>query len=255
MHRVTHMEGRIHSVESFGTVDGPGVRLVIFLQGCPLRCQYCHNPDTWDTTGGTLMSPGELIARYEKNRPFYRRGGITVTGGEPLLQVDFLIELFSEAKARGIHTCIDTSGATYRPGDTPYNIKLATLMTLTDLVLLDIKHTDPVTHKDLTGMANDGITAFARYLDERNIPVWIRHVLVPGLTDGEAHLARLGRFMATLQNVQALDVLPYHTMGEVKYQQLGIPYPLEGVEAATADAAVAAKKIILGAYVEAKKGG
>ncbi len=247
------MNGRIHSVESFGTVDGPGVRLVIFLQGCLLRCKYCHNPDTWDTTGGTLMSPEELLAQYEKNRPFYRRGGITVTGGEPLLQVDFLIELFTLAKAKGIHTCIDTSGATYRPGDTPYNAKLDTLMSLTDLVLLDIKHTDPVAHKDLTGVTNEGITAFARYLDERHIPVWIRHVLVPGLTDGEAHLAALGRLMATLGNVKALDVLPYHTMGAVKYKQLGLPYPLDGLDAATADAALAAKQAILRAYVQAKQ--
>lgn len=248
------MEGRIHSIETFGTVDGPGVRLVIFLQGCPLRCKYCHNPDTWNAAGGTLTSPEELIALYEKNRPFYRRGGITVTGGEPLLQVDFLIELFTLAHERGIHTCIDTSGATYHPGDTPYNENLDSLLSLTDLVMLDIKHTDSAAHRELTGRPNEDILAFAHYVDEREVPLWIRHVLVPGLTDGEEHLARLGRFMATLRHVRALDVLPYHTMGAVKYQQLGIPYPLEGLDAATTDAAVAAKQIILRAFVEARQG-
>ena len=247
------INGRIHSVESFGTVDGPGVRMVVFLQGCPLRCRYCHNPDTWDVAGGTLASPEELMEQYNKNSSFYRRGGITVTGGEPLLQVDFLIALFTLAKAQGIHTCIDTSGATFRPGDSPYRAKLDALMGLTDLVLLDIKHTDPSAHRDLTGKTNEGIIAFARYLDEKHIPVWIRHVLVPGITDGKEHLVNLGRFMATLGNVKALDVLPYHTMGVVKYQRLGIPYPLDGVQAATADQAFAAKQIILNAFARERR--
>lgn len=169
------------------------------------------------------------------------------------MQVDFLIELFTLAKARGIHTCIDTSGATYRPGSTPYNEKLDTLMSLTDLVMLDIKHTDPAAHKRLTGMSNEGILAFARYLDERQIPMWIRHVVVPGLTDDREHLVRLGQFMATLHHVQALDVLPYHTMGETKYRQLGIPYPLEGVAAADIEDAAAAKQTVLNAYVQKKR--
>lgn len=242
------MKGRIHSIESFGTVDGPGIRLVVFLQGCPLRCRYCHNPDSWRMEGGTPMTPEEILALYRKNRAFYRSGGITVTGGEPLLQMDFLLELFRLAKAERIHTCVDTSGITYRPGDA----KLEALMELTDLVLLDIKHTDSAAHKDLTGQDNTGILAFARYLDQKGIPVWIRHVLVPGVTDDPAHLKALGRLLAELGNVRALDVLPYHTMGVEKYKRLGIPYSLEGTEAATREQAENAKRLILESWKEAK---
>lgn len=247
------MDGHIHSVESFGTVDGPGVRFVVFCQGCPMRCKYCHNPDTWQMGTGMRMSPQELIAQYERNRAFYSRGGITVTGGEPLMQIDFLLELFTLAKEKGIHTCLDTSGITYRPGATSYNEKLDALMKVTDLVMLDIKHIDPQGHKVLTGHDNAGILAFARYLDEKQIPVWIRHVIVPGITDDEALLARLGAFLATLSNVKALDVLPYHVMGVTKYEQLGVDYPLKGVPAATKDQAAKAKMIILAAYWRQKK--
>ena len=246
------MTGRVHSLESFGTVDGPGIRLVVFLQGCPMRCKYCHNPDTWKMRGGTLMTPEEILELFRKNRAFYRRGGITVTGGEPLMQVDFLLDLFRLAKQEGIHTCIDTSGVTYRPGKYSYNDKLDELLRLTDLVLLDIKHTDPAAHKDLTGHEFSGIHAFARYLEAKGIPVWVRHVLVPGLTDDPEHLKALGRLIAGLSNVQALDVLPYHTMGVEKYRELGIPYPLEGTEQATAEQAQKAKEIILQAWREAK---
>lgn len=242
------MEAYVHSTESFGTVDGPGVRFVIFLQGCPMRCKYCHNPDTWSMHTGGRRSAESLIEEYEHNRAFYKNGGITVSGGEPLAQVDFLLELFRLAKEKAIHTCLDTSGATYRPGDSEYNRKLSEVLSLTDLVMLDIKHMDPAAHRELTGMDNEGILAFACYLAERKIPVWIRHVVVPGITDDPDALSRLGAFIGTLGNVKALDVLPYHTMGVSKYGELGIPYPLEGVEPATKEQAAKAKEIILDAY-------
>ena len=242
------MNGFVHSTESFGTVDGPGVRFVVFLQGCPMRCQYCHNPDTWKMNTGALRSAQSLIQEYERNAAFYKKGGITVTGGEALMQIDFLLELFQLAKQKNIHTCLDTSGITYRPGKSSYNEKLDQLMKVTDLVMLDIKHIDPEGHKALTGHDNAGILAFARYLEEKNVPVWIRHVVVPGITDDEGQLTRLGSFLGTLSNVKALDVLPYHIMGVTKYEQLNIPYPLEGVPPATKDQASKAKKIILTAY-------
>ena len=248
------MNGFIHSTESFGTVDGPGVRFVIFLQGCPMRCKYCHNPDTWKMNAGSLRSPQSLIKEYERNEAFYRKGGITVTGGEALMQIDFLLELFRLAKEKHIHTCLDTSGITYRPGQSAYNEKLDALMGLTDLVMLDIKHIDPEGHKDLTGHDNAGILAFAKYLEEKQVSVWIRHVVVPGITDDPGQLTRLGTFIGGLNNVQALDVLPYHIMGVTKYKELDMPYPLEGVEPATKTQAMEAKKIILQAYWKARKG-
>ena len=247
------MNGYIHSTESFGTVDGPGVRFVIFLQGCPMRCKYCHNPDTWKMNAGSVRTPQSLLREYDRNKAFYSNGGITVTGGEALMQIDFLLELFRLAKEQQIHTCLDTSGVTYRPGESEYNRKLDALMEVTDLVLLDIKHIDPEGHKDLTGHANDGILAFARYLDEKNIPVWIRHVVVPGITDDPQLLTRLGTFLGTLNNVKALDTLPYHIMGVTKYKELDIPYPLTGVEPATQKQAKDAKQIILTAYWKQKR--
>ena len=242
------MNGFVHSTESFGTVDGPGVRFVVFLQGCPMRCQYCHNPDTWKMNTGAVRSAQSLIQEYERNAAFYKKGGITVTGGEALMQIDFLLELFRLAKQKNIHTCLDTSGVTYRPGESSYNEKLDELMKVTDLVMLDIKHIDPEGHKTLTGHDNAGILAFAKYLEEKNVPVWIRHVVVPGITDDESLLARLGTFLGTLSNIKALDVLPYHIMGITKYEQLGMAYPLENVPPATKDQAANAKKIILTAY-------
>ncbi|MBQ7886258.1 MAG: pyruvate formate lyase-activating protein [Clostridia bacterium] len=239
------MDGFIHSVESFGTVDGPGLRFVVFCQGCPMRCKYCHNPDTWETGKGERVSPQKLIRLYERNKAFYTRGGITVTGGEPLLQIDFLLELFALAKEKGIHTCIDTSGATYREGKSPYNEKLDALMDMTDLVMLDIKHIDDLAHKDLTGLSNGGVLAFAKYLERKRVPLWVRHVLVPGITDDEGALSRLGTFIGGLRNLKALDVLPYHTMGADKYAQMGMPYPLEGVAPATKAQAARAREIIL----------
>ena len=246
------MDGFIHSIESFGTVDGPGIRFVIFLQGCPMRCKYCHNPDTWKMGAGKRRSARSLMEEFNRRRIFYRNGGITVTGGEALMQIDFLLELFTLAKEENVHTCLDTSGITYRPGDSPYNHKLDRLMEMTDLVLLDIKHIDPAAHKDLTTHDNAGILAFARYLEEKRVPVWIRHVVVPGITEDEGSLTRLGEFIAGLRNVQALDVLPYHVMGVSKYRNLGIPYPLEGVPAATREQANRAKESILAAIRRAR---
>ena len=247
------MVGFIHSTESFGTVDGPGVRFVIFLQGCPMRCKYCHNPDSWKMNTGDRRTAQSLIQEYNRNREFYKRGGITVTGGEALMQIDFLLELFRLAKEKDIHTCLDTSGVTYHPGDSDYNRKLDELMAVTDLVMLDIKHIDPEGHKDLTGHDNAGILAFARYLEQKKIPVWIRHVVVPGITDDPGQLTRLGQFIAGLSNVKALDVLPYHVLGVSKYKELGIPYPLEGVEPATQKQAVEARTIILTAFRQTRR--
>jgi pyruvate formate lyase activating enzyme len=204
--------------------------------------------------GGERRSAESLIEEYEHNRAFYKNGGITVTGGEPLAQIDFLLEFFRLAREKGIHTCIDTSGATYRPGDSEYNRKLDAVLALTDLVMLDIKHVDPASHRALTGMDNEGILAFARHLNEKNIPLWIRHVVVPGITDDPEAWTRLVQFIATLDNVKALDVLPYHVMGVSKYKELGVSYPLEGVEPATKEQAAQARQIILHAYRQVRLG-
>lgn len=241
------IKGYIHSTESFGTVDGPGIRFVIFTQGCPMRCLYCHNPDTWEVGAGTETTADELISEYEKTKGF-TKGGITVTGGEPLLQIDFVTELFKKAKSRNIHTCLDTSGITFDSG-----AKFDELIQYTDLVMLDIKHIDNEQHKKLTGCSNKNILAFARYLDKNSVPVWIRHVVVPGITDNEEYLSRLGEFIGTLTNVKALDVLPYHTMGKVKYDNLGIPYPLDAVEPLEKADAIKAREIILNGIRKSRK--
>ena len=225
------MKGYVHSLESFGTVDGPGIRYVVFLQGCPMRCQYCHNPDTWTPAVGRQMDTDEILAAYERNRVYYRNGGLTVTGGEPLLQIAFVTELFEKAKAADIHTCLDTSGITFQPDNPERMAAFDRLMQVTDLVMLDIKHIDPDKHRILTGQPNDGILAFARYLSDKKIPIWIRHVVVPGITDDAESLYRLGYFIGGLRTLRALDVLPYHTMGITKYEQLGIDYPLKGIPA------------------------
>lgn len=224
-------QGRIHSLESFGTVDGPGVRYVVFVQGCPMRCAYCHNPDTWAMTGGTMMDPQEIINNFENNRPFYVNGGITVTGGEPLMQIDFLIDLFTLAKKHNIHTDIDTSGIAFNRNNKDLVEKLDRLMELTDLVMLDIKHIDPTKHKELTSQPNEGILDFAAYLEEKNVDMWIRHVIVPGLTDDDKYLYDLGYFIGQFSNLRALDALPYHTMGKSKYEKLDMEYKLADVPA------------------------
>lgn len=247
------MEGYIHSTESFGTVDGPGVRFVVFLQGCPMRCKYCHNPDTWEINTGNKIPASEIIESFMKNKAFYDNGGITVTGGEPLLQIDFLIELFTLAKSNGIHTCIDTSGITFGTAGKEYLKKLDILMEQTDLVLLDIKHVDNQKHLWLTERENGGILNFARYLNEKRIPVWIRHVLIPTITDDSESLEKLGEFIGGLTNVKALDILPYHTLGTAKYRELGINYPLDGIRQAEKEDVIRARKIILGSMKRIRK--
>lgn len=241
------MKGNIHSIESFGAVDGPGVRFVVFLQGCPMRCAYCHNPDTWETNKGTPMETMEIIDAFERNRSFYQGGGITATGGEPMLQTDFLIELFSECRKRAIHTCLDTSGICFCPGDAAALEKTDRLLALTDLIMLDIKHINSIKHREMTGQPNENILAFAKYLENKQLPVWIRHVAVPGITDDEESLSALGWFIGGLPNVKALDLLPYHSMGKVKYEALHLDYPLENIPDMNQETAFTKKKIILSA--------
>lgn len=239
------MTGFVHSTESFGTVDGPGVRFVVFMQGCPLRCLYCHNPDTWDKSKGTETTVDELLVKYNKNRDFYKRGGITVTGGEPLLQIDFVTELFTRAKEQGIHTCLDTSGIVFNADNADIVAKFDKLISVTDLVMLDLKHIEPEKHKVFTGADNRNVLDFAEYLSDNNIPLWVRHVVVRGYTDSKDDLKKLGRYLAHLKNLKALDVLPYHTMGVSKYKELGLSYPLEGIDAVTVQEAVKAKSYIM----------
>lgn len=235
------MTGRIHSFESFGTVDGPGIRFVVFLQGCPMRCRYCHNPDTWNADGGKEMRADEVAREVLKYKSYFAgNGGVTVSGGEPLLQLDFVLELFSILKQKGIHTCLDTSGICFTAEDGRYE----RLAGLTDLVLLDIKQIDDAAHRFITGRGNAPVLAFARFLNERGVRMWIRHVLVPGLSDDDAALGKLRTFLDSLSNVDKVEVLPYHTMGVQKYRKLGISYPLEGVQPPSAERVENAKRIL-----------
>lgn len=211
------MIGRIHSVESLGTVDGPGIRFIVFTQGCPLRCLYCHNPDTWNRKDGKEVSVTELVEEIKQYLPYMKasNGGVTVSGGEPLLQPEFILELFKECKKLGITTALDTAGSVI-----PHN--LDELLAVTDLVLLDVKHIDPEEHLSLTGMSNVNPRKFASLLNEKQIPVWIRHVLVPGYTDSEKSLRQLGDYIRSFTNVEKVDILPYHKMGEYKWEALGL---------------------------------
>ena len=237
--------GYIHSIESFGTVDGPGVRFVVFFQGCPMRCQYYHNPDTWDMKDGKETSADEILEMFERNRSFYKTGGITATGGEPMVQLDFLFELFSKAKAKEIHTCLDTSGIVFNEDENSETFqKIEQLMNVTDLIMLDIKHIEDIAHQRLTGHSNQKILAFARYLEKKEKPVWIRHVVVPEITYVEDALFKFGEFLKTLSNVEKLEVLPYHTLGENKYENLGMKYPLKGVPQLSKEDAQKAETII-----------
>ncbi len=234
----------VHSTESFGSVDGPGIRFLIFLQGCPMRCQYCHNPDSWKIGVGEEMTADELLDRAERFRPYWgTEGGITVSGGEALMQIDFLLELFTKAKQRNITTCLDTSAQPFRR-TSPFFEKFEKLMTVTDAVLLDIKHIRDAEHRKLTGHTNANILDCARYLSERGIPVWIRHVLVPGITDKEDCFQELADFIHTLSNVKRIDVLPYHTLGIFKYEKLGIEYPLPDVPSPSAESVARANEIL-----------
>lgn len=225
------MNGNIHSIETFGTVDGPGIRYVIFTQGCLLRCQFCHNADTWEIGTGKQMSVSEIIADLKTYLPFIESsgGGITVSGGEPLLQLPFLIELFKECKKLGIHTTIDSSGGCY--SNSPhFQSQLKEVLEYTDLILLDLKHIDREKHKKLTGLTNEHILSFAQFLSQQNVPIWVRHVLVPTISDSEEDLIKLARFISTLNNVKKVEVLPYHKLGVYKWEALGLDYPLKDIE-------------------------
>ena len=230
---------KVHSVESFGTVDGPGIRFILFLQGCNLQCKYCHNRDTWDVNQGQYRSLEDIIKQVRKYKNYIMpNGGVTVTGGEPLLQVKFLIEFFKELKKEGIHTCIDTSGMVGITED------IKELLSLTDLVLLDIKHIDDKKCKELVGVSNKLELNFAKYLSENNIKMWLRQVLIPGYTDDEKDLLKLKDFIKSLKTVERVELLPYHSMGKFKWNKLNVKYELENVPDATQEDIDRAKKIL-----------
>lgn len=234
------LTGKIHSIETFGTVDGPGIRYVIFLQGCHLRCKYCHNRDTWDTTIGTPKKVSELVQDIQKYSDYikFSKGGVTVTGGEPLLQPKFLIALFTELKKLGYHTALDTSGMF------PLTPEVKQVLSLTDLVLLDIKHIDDEKCKDLIGFSNKLELEFANYLSENGIKMWIRQVIIPGITDDENDLIRLKEFLQTLKTIEKVELNPYHTLGVYKWEDLGLEYPLKGVRQANNEDIERAKRIL-----------
>lgn len=235
---------RVHSIETFGSVDGPGIRFIIFLKGCRMRCKFCHNPDTWDIKGGQERTADELVTQALKYKPYWNKGGgVTVSGGEPLLQIDFLIEFFKKAKAKGIHTTLDTAGNPFTRKESFFS-KFKELMEVTDLILLDIKEIDDTKHRELTGWSNSNILDMAKYLSEINKPVWIRHVLVPDKSDNDKELIRLDKFIKTLNNVDRVEVLPYHDLGIYKWKKLGIAYPLMDVKPPTKERVENANKLL-----------
>ena len=230
---------KVHSLETFGAVDGPGIRFILFLQGCHLQCKYCHNRDTWDMNGGSYKSLDDIFDMIMKYKNYITpNGGVTVSGGEPLLQVKFLIELFTKLKKKKIHTCIDTSGMVAITDDIKH------LLSLTDLVLLDIKHIDSKKCKDLVGFDNKLELEFAKYLSDNNIPIWIRQVLVPGYTDDQNDLLKLKEFISSLDTVQKVEILPYHSIGKYKWTNLGFEYALDGVRDANNEDVQRAKKVL-----------
>ncbi len=233
------LKAKVHSIETFGTVDGPGIRYIIFFQGCPLRCKYCHNRDTWDKNCGKEYTVDELINDIVKYNSYmqFSGGGITASGGEATLQAEFITELFARCREIGIHTCLDTSGFV--------NIKkIDRLLDYTDLVLLDIKHIDNEKCKQLTGAGNEKTLELAHHLNKRNIPVWIRQVLIPGITDDEEDLKSLGQFISTLNNVDRVELLPYHGMGIHKWQSMGLEYELKDIKEPTTKDIKRASKIL-----------
>ena len=236
--------GKIHSLESFGSADGPGVRYIVFLQGCRMRCKYCHNPDTWSLDKGEEQTPEEVLKKALRYKSYWgKNGGITVSGGEALLQIDFVLELFRLAKEKGIHTTIDTAGNPFtREGE--FFEKFQELIKVTDLFLLDIKQMDTEAHKSLTGHTNENILDMATYLSEQGKDMWIRYVLVPGYTDSEEDIRNLHDFIETLDNVKRVEVLPYHTLGVFKWEQLGVPYTLEGVNPPSKESVEKANQIL-----------
>lgn len=233
------MKARIHSFESLGAVDGPGVRFVVFMQGCSLKCKYCQNRDTWDIHGGEEYSVDEILEKILKYKNYFgSNGGVTISGGEPLLQAKFLIELFTKLKEHNIHTCIDTSGAFDLTSD------IKKLINLTDLFLLDIKCIDDEKCIELIGVSNKKELNFAKYLSDNNKPLWIRQVLVPGITDDEQDLRKLKEFISSLKTVEKIEVLPYHDLGKFKWEKLGLKYPLEGYRTASNKDVKRAKDIL-----------
>ena len=233
------IKGRVHSIETFGTVDGPGIRFILFMQGCPLRCKYCHNRDTWDVKGGKEYTVDEIMTEVNKYAPYmkFSGGGLTVSGGEATLQPEFLKELFKRAKKDGVHTCLDTSGFVNIDTIDP-------VLDYTDLVLLDLKHMISDKAKDLTGVGIEKTLELAKHLSNRNIPVWIRHVLVPGVTDDRENLELMGKFISTLKNVDRVEILPYHTLGVHKWENMGFEYELKGVPDATKEDVEKAAKVL-----------
>ena len=237
--------GFIHSVETFGLVDGPGVRYVLFLQGCAMRCQYCHNPETWACTRDNAQTPQQAFdAAYRYHNYWRNNGGLTVSGGEPLLQLDFVAELFRLARQKGVHTALDTCGQPFAPDNAAWMARFDALLQNTDLVILDLKEIDEEKHRALTGHGNENILDMARYLSEIGKPVWIRHVLVPERSDKDEYLKKLYDFIKTLNNVKKVEVLPYHTFGEYKWKELGIEYPLAGIEPPTKERIKNANEIL-----------
>ncbi len=238
------LTGFVHSTESFGSVDGPGIRFIVFMQGCRMRCEFCHNPDTWNMGGGNEMTTDDVLEMALQYREFWgEKGGITISGGEPLLQIDFIIELFQKAKAQGINTTIDTCGQPFTY-DEPFFGRFEELMKVTDLLLMDIKHINSQKHKELTMWRNESIIDMTQYLSKIGQPIWVRHVLIPERTDYDHYLKELGDYIATLENVQKVEILPYHKMGIYKYQALGIPYKLEGIDPPTAERVENARKLL-----------
>lgn len=230
---------KIHSIETFGTVDGPGIRFVAFFQGCHLECKYCHNRDTWDINSGNYISVDELFDEVLRYKTYIvPNGGFTASGGEPLLQPYFLISLFKKLKSANIHTTIDTSGM-IEITDT-----IKKLLSLTDLVLLDIKHINPNKCKELVGFSNEKELTFAKYLSDNNIPIWIRQVIIPGITDDEEDLIKLKEFIKSLKTVKKVELLPYHNLGEYKWKKLGFEYKLKDIRPANSDDINRAKKIL-----------
>ena len=237
-------KGRISATESFGSVDGPGIRFIVFVQGCRYRCRYCHNPETWEQEGGYEATAEEIFRMAWRYRPYWKqKGGITVSGGEPLLQLEFVTELFRLAKEKGVNTVIDTAGEPFTY-DEPFFSVFETLLPLTDLFLLDLKQIDDEVHRALTGVSNQSALALARFLSEHGKRMWIRHVLVPGWTTGEDDLVRLSEFIAELKTVDRVEVLPYHAMARHKYEELHLPYRLGETPAPTAQEIARAEEIL-----------
>lgn len=243
---MSNVIGRIHSFESFALVDGPGVRCSVFLHGCALRCKYCHNPDTWTPCASlTLMTPEELYRKLMRYRPYWKsNGGVTFSGGEPLLQMEFVTQVCRLLKKDGVHICIDTAGQPFRPEDAAWLARFDELLDVVDLFIVDIKLFSDRLHRELTGHGNANILAMLRYLSEKRMRMWIRHVLVPGITDDENDLTQMRAFIDTLHRVRRVEILPYHTLGVAKWQKLGLDYPLAGIPAPTEEEILRAEKLL-----------